>query len=249
MRYYYDFHIHSCLSPCADNDMTPNNISGMLKLAGIKVAALTDHNSLKNCPAFFEAAERNGIIPIAGVEITTLEDIHVVCLFRRLSAAMEFDVELYRHRVLIKNKTEVFGDQLILDGKDATVSTEPYFLTNATDLSVDDIPLLVKNFNGISYPAHVDREANGIIAILGDFPEKPAFDCVEFRSFENKEKYIKAYDKLVGKKVLYGSDSHFLCGIKDAANAFEFEVEERDPLVVTDKIFDFIAGDCEGTVL
>ena len=69
--YYYDFHIHSCLSPCADNDMTPNNIAGTAVLAGIDVMALTDHNTLKNCPAFFSAAKRNGIIPIAGAEVTT----------------------------------------------------------------------------------------------------------------------------------------------------------------------------------
>ena len=51
-RYYYDFHIHSCLSPCADNDMTPNNIAGVCALAGLQIAALTDHNSTKNSPPF-----------------------------------------------------------------------------------------------------------------------------------------------------------------------------------------------------
>ena len=38
--------------------------------------ALTDHNTLKNCPAFFKAAYRHGIIPVAGTELTTAEDIH-----------------------------------------------------------------------------------------------------------------------------------------------------------------------------
>ena len=47
-RYYYDLHIHSCLSPCADNDMTPANIAGTATLAGIQIMALTDHNSVKN---------------------------------------------------------------------------------------------------------------------------------------------------------------------------------------------------------
>ena len=87
-RYYYDFHIHSCLSPCADNDMTPNNIAGVCALAGLQIAALTDHNSTKNCPAFFKAAKKQGISPIAGMELTTAEDIHVVCLFERLEDAI-----------------------------------------------------------------------------------------------------------------------------------------------------------------
>ena len=57
MKYKYDLHNHSCLSPCADNDNTPNNIAGMAYLSGINIVALTDHNTTKNCPAFFAAAE------------------------------------------------------------------------------------------------------------------------------------------------------------------------------------------------
>ena len=26
MKLYYDLHLHSCLSPCGDNDMTPYNL-------------------------------------------------------------------------------------------------------------------------------------------------------------------------------------------------------------------------------
>ena len=77
-RLYYDLHIHSALSPCADDDNTPNNILGMASLAGIDILALTDHNTAKNCPAFFAAAEKFGITAIAGMELTTSEDIHVV---------------------------------------------------------------------------------------------------------------------------------------------------------------------------
>ena len=84
MRYYYDLHIHSCLSPCGDNDMTPDSIAGMGELNGLDIMALTDHNTLKNCPAFFKAAYRHGIIPVAGTELTTAEDIHAVCLFATL---------------------------------------------------------------------------------------------------------------------------------------------------------------------
>ena len=112
-RYYYDFHIHSCLSPCAENDMTPNNIAGMATLAGLNIVALTDHNTTKNCPAFFEAAKANGIIPVAGMELTTCEDIHVVCLFEHLEQAMEFDKKVNEQRILIENRTDIFGDQYV----------------------------------------------------------------------------------------------------------------------------------------
>ena len=68
-RFYYDFHIHSCLSPCGDAEMTPANIAGMASLAGLQLIALTDHNSARNCPAFFAAAEKYGIIPVAGLSL------------------------------------------------------------------------------------------------------------------------------------------------------------------------------------
>ena len=57
----YDFHIHSCLSPCGDDDMTPANIAGMAFLNNLDVIALTDHNTCKNCPAIMKKAEEYGI--------------------------------------------------------------------------------------------------------------------------------------------------------------------------------------------
>jgi predicted metal-dependent phosphoesterase TrpH len=112
----------------------------MAKLAGIDVLALTDHNSLKNCPALFEAAESYGIVPIAGTELTTSEDIHVICLFEHLSDAMRFDEELSHHRMQIENRPDIFGRQLVLDGQDNILYEEKNLLSFATDLSLEDVP-------------------------------------------------------------------------------------------------------------
>ena len=81
MKFYYDLHIHSCLSPCADDSMTPASIAGMAKLGGLDICALTDHNSVKNCPAFSRACDFYGVIPLFGMELTTSEDVHMICLF------------------------------------------------------------------------------------------------------------------------------------------------------------------------
>jgi len=51
MRLYYDLHIHSALSPCASDDMTPNNIVNMCVLKGLDIIAVTDHNSARNVEA------------------------------------------------------------------------------------------------------------------------------------------------------------------------------------------------------
>ena len=236
-RYYYDFHIHSCLSPCADNDMTPNNIAAVATLAGINVMALTDHNTSKNCPAFFAAAKKNGVVPIAGMELTTAEDIHVVCLFEKLEDAMKFDAYVDSQRIKIKNKVDIFGEQLIMDGDDNVIGTDEYLLSNATMITIDNAKSAVESFGGVAYPAHVDREANGIIATLGNFPEECGFISAEFYDEEKVEEYLQRYENLKSKRILVSSDAHFIWGIKDKRDYFEIDDEPYSGDKVRSEIF------------
>ena len=236
MRYTYDLHTHSCLSPCADNDNTPNNIAGMAYLSGIKIVALTDHNTTKNCPAFFEAAKRYGIIPVAGLELTTSEDIHLVCLFEKLDSALKFDEYLQERRVLIKNRTDIFGDQLILNGEDEIIGEDEHLLSNATTISLDEAPELIRSFGGICYPAHIDRDANGIIAILGTLPPTPHFECVEIHSGERIPEFKEKYG-LSDKLIIVSSDSHYLTDINESNNYFELDADQASPDDVRRELF------------
>lgn len=224
MKYYYDLHIHSCLSPCADADNTPNNIAGMAKVCGLDIIALTDHNSCKNCPAFFEACQRYGVIPIAGMELTTSEDVHLVCLFPTLGKAMEFDKEIENHRMPIKNRPELFGEQLIMNGEDEIIGTETALLSYATDISVDDAPKLVKGFGGICYPAHIDRDSNGIIAVLGTVPSHVGFTCYELRNPQLADEISRRH-RLDGMPMISSSDAHYLENLNERINYFSFDGE------------------------
>ena len=224
-RYYYDLHIHSCLSPCGDDDMTPNNIAGMASLAGLQIVALTDHNTSKNCPAFFAAAKRYGIIPVAGMELTTAEDIHLLCLFERLEDAMAFDSAVDAHRVRIPNRPDIFGEQQIMNAQDEIVGAEPFLLSNATTLTIEQGAALCRDMGGVCWPAHIDREANGVIAVLGVFPEEPHFDCAEFQDSANIASYLQRYPNLQNKQILCSSDAHYLHQIRDKQAFFELEDE------------------------
>ena len=243
-KYYYDFHIHSCLSPCAENDMTPNNIAGVGVLTGLNVMALTDHNSCKNCPGFFTAARRNGIIPIAGMELTTAEDIHVVCLFETLGGAMDFDALVDAHRMKLPNNVSVFGEQLILDGDDEVIGTEPWYLHPASAYSIEEVPALVQSFGGVCYPAHVDREANGVIATLGDFPDIKGFACAEFYNKEKKDAYFERYPLLKEKRILVSSDAHNLWSIREKDAFFEIDDQPYSGDKVRAEIFRILRGEC-----
>lgn len=230
MKYYYDLHTHSCLSPCADNGNTPCDLLGMASISGINILALTDHNSTLNCPAFMRAAKNYGIIAVPGMELTTSEDIHVVCLFASLEDAMRFGEYVSGHRILIENRPDIFGEQLILDECDCKIGEEKYLLPNATDISIEDIYPIVTDLGGVCYPAHIDRPSNSIMAILGAFPLHLPFKCFEIRDEDNINYYVENYS--LGDKIpIVSSDAHYLSDLRDGKHYFEFDDDADDDSV------------------
>ena len=174
MNLAYDLHIHSCLSPCGDDDMTPANIAGMAALKGLDVVALTDHNTCRNCPAFMAAAAEYGVLAVPGMEINTSEEVHAVCLFPTLEKALDFDAYVYGKLIKFPNREEIFGKQQIYDDRDQVCASEPNLLINATEISFDSLWTLVRSYDGVMFPAHVDKAANSLIANLGFIPSVDA---------------------------------------------------------------------------
>lgn len=240
--YYCDLHIHSCLSPCGDDEMTPGNIAGMAALNGLGIVALTDHNSSKNCPAFFAQAKKNGLIPVPGMELTTSEDIHVVCLFRTLEDALEFDIIVGEHRLMIENKPDIFGHQYIMDENDAVVGEEKYLLINATDLSLEDAFELVTSFDGACIPAHIDRTSNGMIATLGDFPEEPPFTAYELNDASSDEEYREKYPAIRELIHTVSSDAHYLWDISEDGYVISLDDEPYSSALVRNRLIDHLCG-------
>lgn len=240
--YYYDLHIHSCLSPCSDDDMTPNNIAAMAALKGLQIVALTDHNTCKNCPAFFEACRRQGIIAVAGVELSSAEDIHLVCLFPELDDAMRFDAELEKHLMDVENRPEIFGNQLILDGMDKQIGEEKKLLISATDLWLSDAISLARSFGAHVHPAHVDRESNGIISILGDIPQEYGFDCLEFNNPSSIDEIKTNYEVARLARNVVSSDAHHLWDINEAVNYIMIDDEPYSSSLVRKRLFEYLDG-------
>lgn len=238
-RYYYDLHTHSCLSPCGDEDNTPNNLAGMASLSELNIVALTDHNTCKNCPAFFDAAEKYGIIPVAGMELTTSEDIHTVCLFETLADALKFDAFIDTQRVKIKNRPEFFGEQLILNGEDELIGREEFLLSNATLISIDDVKSIVSSYGGICYPAHIDRSSNGIIAVLGTIPPDTDFTLFGLHDGEKVGYYSKRYG-IPAERFIISSDAHHLTDMRDKEFYFDLDTADDSPDEVRRKLFELL---------
>lgn len=212
---YYDLHIHSCLSPCGDDDMTPANIAGMAAVKGLDVIALTDHNSCKNCPAILKHGEEYGITVIPGMELTTAEEVHVVCLFPALGDAMAFDGYVYEHLLPIKNREDIFGKQQIMNADDQVAGNVERLLIGATDISFDQVFGLVESYRGIAYPAHIDKSTTSLLSNLGFVPPDSSFTCAEISTFDHLHQIQKEHPYFLQCKMLSSSDAHYLEDIRE----------------------------------
>ncbi len=205
--------------------MTPANIVGMSALKGLDVIALTDHNSCKNCPAFLDMAEEYGILAIPGMEINTSEEVHAVCLFPELDAAMDFDSYVYDRLIPVPNKEEIFGKQQIYDSNDEVCGTVPNLLINATTISFDSLWDLVRSYDGVMFPAHIDKSANSLIANLGFVPPDSKFKTAEIKN-ESLLQGLEMLNPYLEKcLIINDSDAHYLEHIHERVNTIK--VKER----------------------
>lgn len=219
-----DLHIHSALSPCGSEDMTPNNIVNMSLIKGLDVIGITDHNSCKNAGACINASENKDIIVIPGMELQTREDIHVVCLFQSLNEAMLFQDCVYHHLPKLNNKTDIFGEQVILDHRDNIIGYEDRMLLTSADISFDEAFYQVNSLGGVFIPAHIDKEGFSLLINLGFVPEYLNIKYLEYFSMKNIEHFIKC--GILNKKYNFikSSDAHYLYDIMECEEAYEMDV-------------------------
>ncbi len=232
MKVYYDLHLHSCLSPCGDNDMTPNNIIGMAKILELDIIALTDHNTIKNCPAVMALGQKNGICVVAGMELCTSEEIHMVCLFRTLELAEKFNDFLEPHILDIKNRVDIYGSQSILDENDEVVGHEEKLLITATDISISGLNDLIKNeFDGVCFPAHIDRDSYSVISSLSAIPEEENFTAVELSRDGDYETLLNDHPCIKNMHIVKDSDAHYLENMSEKQNYFELKEISANALI------------------
>ena len=176
---FADLHVHTALSPCADDEMTPPAIVAAALAEGLAMIAICDHNSARNVAAVQEAAG-GGLAVLAGMEITTAEECHVVGLFPDASAAEAAGAEVGATLGPIDDGYETFfGEQHVLDADGAETARETIALATATPLDVDAVVDLVHRHGGLAVAAHIDRQSFGVIGQLGFFPAEAGFDAVE----------------------------------------------------------------------
>lgn len=228
MKFYYDLHLHSCLSPCGSEDMTPADLAAMCALAGLDIVALTDHNTCGNCAAFCRAARERGLLALAGMELCTQEDIHVVCLFPDLERAGRFEEYVAGHLPPFTNDPDIFGRQIYMDDQDTVLGEERRMLAASTDISVEEVPALAAEYGGFAFPAHIDRPSFSLLGVLGLWDPALNFPVAEL-SHRCPPNFTDRPD-LAGLRFITNSDAHYLDQVWGAEHSMD--LPERTPEAV-----------------
>lgn len=223
MRYAVDLHIHSALSPCADNDMTPNNIINMASLKGLDIIAVTDHNSAGNVNAFIECAAGSDILIVPGMELETREEVHLVCLFPDEKKALEMQEIVYGSMPYMPNREDIFGQQLLLDKDDSIVGSAEQMLVRAADIGIEEAVKIVRSLGGVAIPAHVDRNSYSIISNLGTVPDSLEVSYLEISHTCNTQDFLQSNPGLETYNFIRNSDAHRLGDILERESYIELD--------------------------
>lgn len=207
--YTADLHLHSVLSPCGDLSMSPGEILRRAGEAGLNLIAITDHNMCENGAALRVLAANSGISVLYGMELETAEEVHLVCLFDTLHAALEWQETVYPHLPDIQNDPERFGDQAVVDAEENILRFEARLLVNATDIPLAAAWRMVETRGGLAIPAHVDRSAHSLISQLGFVPTDIEFAAVELSRFAPADFLIRQAQWLHALPAVRFSDAHF----------------------------------------
>lgn len=218
-----DLHIHSCLSPCASGDMTPNNIVQMAKIKGLEFIAVCDHNHTGNLEAISKVAGEQGILLLPGLELETSEEIHLLCYFSSLRAANQMQLLLKEYYQNIPNREDIFGPQWILDADDEPVQKIHFLLAASTKLDLYQAVSMVRDLGGLSIPAHVDRESYSILSNLGSIPEDLSFHTLELSRYTTRKAFLEKYPEYHGQRFISSSDAHDLSMILEKESFIDLE--------------------------
>lgn len=205
-----DLHIHTCLSPCADLTMSPKRVVEKAAEKKLDFIAICDHNSAENVRAAVKAGLRSKVKVLPGMEVTTIEEVHILALFAEAGQALTLQEKVYETLPDEENKEEIFGEQIIANEFDEVEGFNKRLLLSATTFPVKELVRQIHEIGGLAIAAHVDREAYSIIGQLGFIPEDLELDALEISA---NTTHASARDRFPGIEkfpLLSSSDAHYL---------------------------------------
>lgn len=218
-----DLHIHSALSPCASDDMTPNNIVNMAKICGLELISVCDHNTLGQQKVMAQVAQKLGMGYVYGVEVQSIEEVHICIYFMNFEEAMCFDEWLKENLLPIENDIHYFGNQWLMNDHDEVIGRENILLIQSIGQSINAISRKAHQCHGLVSLAHVCDKSNSILTQLGFIPQELEFDMIEIKNEDQKEKVKRMHPWIKDVLWVRNSDAHYLQDI----DACEEELNEQ----------------------
>lgn len=205
-----DLHIHSALSPCGSEEMTPPLVLMTAEQQGLQVVGIVDHSTGQNGWAFWEAAPAFSVWVWAGLEVESKEGVHLIALFDDREALQSFERLIAQHLPHKRNRPEILGKQLLLNEWGDVIGEEERLLLAATDMSLERIADITRDYGGLSIAAHIDRTMNGLLPVLGFIPPHLRVDLLELSKHWTRAQAYQQWPELRGWPLVLGSDAHQL---------------------------------------
>jgi 3',5'-nucleoside bisphosphate phosphatase len=224
-----DLHIHSCLSPCGDLDMSPRAIVQHSLAKGVEIIAVCDHNSAENVGAVLRAGVQQGVRVLPGMEISSAEEVHTLAIFETESQALAMQELVYRH-LRGTNRPEIFGDQVVANEWDEVEGFNDRLLIGATQMALHDVVKEVHRLGGISIASHVNRESFSLLSQLGFVPPGLELDAVEVSRHLKRGSAASELPAIAGFPVVSFSDAHFPEEIGNPSTSFWLDSPSLDEI-------------------
>jgi len=219
-----DLHIHTKLSPCGSEEMTPSAIVAAARAAGLEIIAICDHNSCRNAAAVIEAAVSTTLLVLPGIEVETSERIHVIGLFPEVSNATEVsDLIGLSLPDADEEYTTRIGAQILMTAAGNGWGAEPKALASPSRFDLRASVQLIRCHGGLAIAAHVERPSFSITSQLGDMPRDIPFDALEVSPVHHRPIGLREKFARYGWPLVASSDSHYLAEVGRARSHFHME--------------------------
>lgn len=212
-----DLHIHTCLSPCTELDMSPQAIAEQAKNMEIDILGICDHNSAENVPALINAAASYQISVLAGLEVTSKEEVHILALFDDLGAALKLQEIVYAH-LPGENDEDAFGMQVVVNAEGEVLSFNNKLLIGASTLTVEEVVENIHTLEGLAIASHIDREGFSLLGQLGFIPDHLDLDALEISHHTTYAEARQRYNPRL--PLTCASDAHYVSDIGKGFTTF-----------------------------
>lgn len=209
-----DLHIHTALSSCAEEEMTPPAIVESAVAANLGLIAICDHNSAGNVLAVQEAAASAPLAIVPAIEITTSEEVHVLGFFPDGDAALIASREVRETLPKSDATDRLISRQSLLDASGESLGVETAILSTASGFSLKGAVEMIHSLGGLAVASHVDRPSFSVTSQLGFVPDDVSFDALEISHLSHND-WQEKFPSLrnTNLPILFSSDSHFLSDI------------------------------------